>query len=130
MNLFPRTLPLLCLSLAVLASSGCGLGETPHQADPDQARTALHAVLDAWKAGAKPESLEAQSPPIRVLDLDWKDGHTLVSYRPEGEAKLVGFDINYPVVLELKGRKGRTVKKTAVYTVTTHPEFLVLRQEG
>ena len=29
--------------------------------------------------------------------------------------------MNYPVVLELKSPKGKSVKKTAVYTVTTRP---------
>ena len=38
--------------------------------------------------------------------------------------------MNYPVVLELKSPKGDSVKKTAVYTVTTSPELLVSRQEG
>ncbi|MFO0890058.1 MAG: hypothetical protein U0790_13075 [Isosphaeraceae bacterium] len=130
MKLITRLLPQVGLCLTVVLLSGCGMGQTPHPADPEQARTTLNTVLDAWKSGATPESLEAQSPPIRVLDLDWKDGHTLVSYRPGGEARLVGFDLNYPVVLELKRRKGGTVKKTAVYTITTHPEILVLRQEG
>jgi hypothetical protein len=129
-------LPILRASLAVglstvlLFLTGCGLGQAAHQADPDQAKTTLHAVLDAWKAGASLESLEAQSTPIRVMDLDWKDGKKLISYHASAEGKLVGFDMNYPVVLELKNRKGSTVKKSAVYTVTTHPEILVMRQEG
>ena len=38
--------------------------------------------------------------------------------------------MNYPVVLELKSPKGKSVKKNAVYTVTTRPELLVSRQEG
>jgi hypothetical protein len=38
--------------------------------------------------------------------------------------------MNYPVLLELKNPKGSTVKKKAVYTITTSPEVLILRQEG
>ena len=38
--------------------------------------------------------------------------------------------MNYPVTLELKTPKGKSVKKAAVYTVTTSPQLLVLRQEG
>ena len=110
--------------------TGCGFDPSPQLADPDQARTTLHAVLDAWKAGARPESLRSQSPSIQVLDLDWNDGQQLLSYQADQEGRLVGFDMNYPVVLELKKRKGGTVKKSAVYTITTHPEILVLRQEG
>ncbi len=118
----------ICFAACLLA--GCGSGDRPQQADPSQAKTTLHAVLEAWKSGAKPESLEAQSPPIRVLDLDWKDGRTLLSYDASAEGKLTGFDLNYPVVLELKKPKGGTIKKTAVYTITTYPEILVMRQEG
>lgn len=118
------------ISALPLLFGGCGFEPPPQQADPDQAKTTLHAVLDAWKSGAQPDSLQAQSPPIRVLDLDWKEGDQLISYEASAEGRLVGYDMNYPVVLELKKRKGGVVKKTAVYTVTTHPEVLVMRQEG
>jgi len=126
----PRRLAGYGICLAILLTAGCGTGDRPHQADPTQAKTTLHAVLDAWKSGAKPESLADRTPPIRVLDLDWKGGHTLLSYEASAEGKLNGYDLNYPVILELKKPKGGTVKKTAVYTVTTHPEILVMRQEG
>jgi hypothetical protein len=38
--------------------------------------------------------------------------------------------MTYPVVLEMENPKGKSVKKNAVYTVTTRPELLVSRQEG
>jgi hypothetical protein len=121
----------LALYVAVIAaSSGCGAGGTPHTADPDLAHEALRTALDAWKSGEKPADLGKRTPPIQVLDLDWQGGLALVGYMAEPEGKLVGHDLNYPVVLELKNSKGRTIKKTAVYTVTTRPEILVLRQEG
>lgn len=117
----------VALTLAFLP--GCG-GATPHTADATQAQEALHKVLDAWKAGDTPEKLAEQTPPIRVSDVDWTQGFKLVSYQLGEEGRLVGFDMNYAVVLELKSPKGKAVKKKAVYTVTTHPELLVLRQEG
>jgi hypothetical protein len=110
--------------------SGCGIGGSAHQADPTGAQEALHAVLDAWKAGEKPEDLQKRTPPIHVKDLDWNDGFSLVGYKAHEDGKLVGYDMNYPVVLELKSPKGNSVKKNAVYTVTTRPQLLVLRQEG
>ena len=79
-------------------------------------------MLDAWKAGETPEDLAKRSPPIHVKDVDWSGGFRLVSYKAGDEGKLVGYDMNYPVVLELKSPKGKSVKKTAVYTVTTQPE--------
>jgi hypothetical protein len=38
--------------------------------------------------------------------------------------------MNYSVLLELKSAKGGSIKKNAVYTVTTRPRILVARQEG
>src|SRR3954466_4789603 len=100
----------------LLLMSGCGSSGSAFEADPAKAQETLRAVLDAWKAGEKPENLETRTPPIRVRDLDWQDGFTLVDYYAENSGRLVGYDMNYPVVLELKNPKGATVKKTAVYT--------------
>jgi hypothetical protein len=91
---------------------------------------ALQSVLDAWKAGERPEDLEKLTPPIHVKDADWKGGFFLVSYKADQEGRLVGYDMNYPVVLELKDPRGKPVKKTAVYSITTRPSLLVARQEG
>ncbi len=118
------------IAIVVLSASGCGIGSTPQAADSAQARTALHAALDAWKAGEKPEDLERRSPPLHIKDVDWNGGFQLVGYEADTDGKLVGYDMNYPVVLELKSPKGNSVKKKAVYTVTTHPELIVSRQEG
>jgi hypothetical protein len=130
MKALPARWFLMAASALLCFLAGCGLGPSPHPSDPDQAKTTLHTVLESWKAGATPESLASQSPPIRVHDLDWNEGHALVSYQTTSEPRLVGYDVNYPVILELKKRKGGTVKKTAVYTITTHPEILVMRNEG
>jgi hypothetical protein len=111
-------------------SGGCGAAQSAHTSDPAQAQQALHAVLDAWKAGEQPADLEKRTPPIHVKDLDWLDGFRLVSYKAGEEGRLVGYDMNYPVVLELKSPKGTSVKKNAVYTITTRPELLISRQEG
>jgi hypothetical protein len=110
--------------------TGCGSSGSAYQADPAQAQNTLRTVLDTWKTGEKPGSLENHAPPIRVKDLDWEGGFTLIDYKSDAEGRQVGYDMNYPVVLELKDPKGATVKKKAVYTVTTHPEILVMRQEG
>ena len=47
---------------------------------------ALHAVLDAWKAGEKPEDLEKRTPPIHVKDVDWNGGFRLVGYKADAKA--------------------------------------------
>jgi hypothetical protein len=114
----------------LLIASGCGAGNRPDNADATQARAALSAALDAWKAGQKPKVLAQRSPPIHVKDVDWDGGFRLVDYKSEAEGKLVGYDMNYPVDLELRSPTGSSVKKKAVYTVTTRPELLVSGQEG
>ncbi|QEH36894.1 hypothetical protein OJF2_54790 [Aquisphaera giovannonii] len=118
----------LCLAPILLISPGCGASASP--ADPARAQETLRIALDAWKAGSKPGDLSGHATPIRVSDQEWAGGWTLLDYRVDDDGKLVGFDMNYPVELNLKRPGGGTVKKKAVYTVTTHPESLVLRQEG
>jgi hypothetical protein len=118
------------LAGSLIILSGCGASGSAEQADPAKAQEALHAVLDAWKSGGKPEELEKRTPPIRVKDLDWVGGFRLVGYKADAPGKPAGYDMTYPVVLELESPKGKSVKKNAVYTVTTRPELLVSRQEG
>jgi hypothetical protein len=118
------------IATLLMIATGCGQGSRPETANSDRAQATLHAALDAWKAGETPDALAAQSPPIHVKDVDWKGGFRLVGYRTESDGKLVGYDMNYPVVLELRSPKGVSLRKTAVYTVTTSPGLLVSRQEG
>jgi hypothetical protein len=125
-----RALRPFWLAGSMIVLSGCGARESAHQADPTQAQETLHTVLDLWKSGGMPEELEKRTPPIHVKDLDWAGGFKLVAYQDGTEGKLVGYDMNYPVVLELESPKGKSVKKNAIYTVTTQPGLLVSRQEG
>ena len=113
----------------LILAAGCG--GTPVTADADQARQTLIAVLDAWKSGSTPDALAAQSPAIHVSDADWKAGATLTSYKADDSARAAGYDLSFPVVLELKGPKAQVPKKTnAVYIVSTHPQALVIRQDA
>jgi hypothetical protein len=127
---FKLARPSWWLAGVLLLATGCGTGQVGHTADADQAQQALRAVLDAWKAGETPENLAKRTPAIHVKDVEWLDGFRLLSYSPGGEGKLVGYDMNYTVTLELKSPKGKAVKRSAVYTITTRPELLVMRQEG
>jgi hypothetical protein len=125
-----RTAGTLWIAGVLLGASGCGSHATPQPADSAQAQAALRAALESWKAGETPENLEKQSPPIHVKDVDWVGGFRLVDFKADAEGKLVGYEMNYTVVLELKSPKGASVKKKAVYTVTTRPDVFISRQEG
>jgi len=114
----------------VLALACDGCGPSAPASDPAEGRKTLQAVLDAWKGGEKPDALAQRTPPIHVTDGDWMSGLRLQSYQADDEGKLVGTDVNYNVVLELKTAKGKTVKRNAVYAVTTRPQVLVQRQDS
>src|SRR5436305_1999971 len=99
------------LVAALMVSLFCGCGTSGIPSDATKAQEALHIVLDAWKAGEKPEGLARRTPSIHVSDVDWKGGYRLVGYKAELEGRLVGYDMNYPVVLELKDPRGKSVQK-------------------
>jgi hypothetical protein len=122
----PIARPAVALLLA-LAASGCGASGTP--ADPDDGRKALIAALDAWKGGGTPASLAQASPAIHVADGDWDSGAKLQGYQADDQGRHVGADLNYRVVLELKNAKGKVSKRNAVYSVSTQPQLMVLRQD-
>ena len=127
-----KSIKVLCLGLLLIASlvvTGCGESSaTP--SDPAKAVVALKAVLESWKAGETPKNLAGRSPAIQVVDLDWEQGYKLVGYTTADEGYLAGYDMNYKVALQLKSPKGKLIKKTAVYTVSTHPDVMIQRQEG
>ena len=125
-----RTAGAVWIAAVLLTASGCGAGATPQPSDSAKAKAALRDALESWKAGKTPEDLKTQSPPIHVKAVDWAGGFRLVNFKADAEGKVAGYDVNYPVILELESPKGVAVKKNAVYTVTTAPELLISRQEG
>ena len=116
----------LVLVLALVLAGGCGPSARP--SEQEEGRKALQATLDTWKDGGKPDALTQQNPSIHASDGDWLAGLVLKSYQAD-EGRLVGTDLNYSVVLELKNPRGKVTRKNAVYAVTTHPQLLVLRQD-
>jgi hypothetical protein len=121
----PMMVLALFLFLVIVLTSGCSQSARP--SDQEEGRKALQTTLDTWKGGGNPDSLAQRSPSIHASDGDWKSGLILQNYRADGDGKLVGSDLNYSVELKLKNPRGGVTKKTAVYAVTTHPQFLVLR---
>src|SRR5205823_646114 len=95
------TIPALALALAVLA--GCG----PTTADPAAAGTALRRALDAWKAGESPDALAKASPPLTVVDRQWKKGAKLLAYEVAGDPTPAGYDLHFAVTLTVEDEKGK-----------------------
>ncbi len=123
-----RTLTFASLAALLFGLTGCS--EAPIASDPNRAATILTEALDAWKKGEAPAALADRSNPIHIADHEWSNGYKLIGFTAPGEARVSGFDLTYPVVLELRGPRGKMIKKTAVYMVTTDPKSLVCRQEG
>jgi hypothetical protein len=116
------------LALALLATSGCGESGPPRPADPDEARTALCAALDAWKVGRPPDALAGSRPPVFVRDHDWQAGLYLHDYEvTAGEPR--GGAYRCSVRLTLRGQNGKPYSKTGFYGVGTSPARTVIRED-
>jgi hypothetical protein len=103
---------LVTSGLTLLA--GCdGTGHARYTPKGDEARTAIEAVLSAWREGRAYEKLEA-TPPIRVVDSGRKQGQELEAYEILNEAPSDGGTVKFTVRLSIKNAKSPT---EAVYLV-------------
>jgi hypothetical protein len=120
---------LFAFANAAALMSGCsGAGPMAAPVDPAMARSALATVMESWKKGDKPESLQSGSPAIVVQDLDWSRGAVLIAFEISGEGKNDDANLRVPVALTLKQPDGKTVKRQATYLVGTSPSVTVFRE--
>src|SRR4051794_5766501 len=112
-----RFLASACLAYFPLLA-GCG-SSLPAPSEPGQARQIVTTSLDAWKRGEKPEALASSTPPVRVNAREGGDVYRLKNYETRGEPQPLGLNIQQSVALQLKDLKGKTIKKTINYVVTT-----------
>lgn len=117
-------LPVL-LALAGLSTLG-GCSSSPGSGGPDEARTVLGTVLEAWKAGESPDAASERSGIVNG-DPRWLAGYKLVGYRISDQSEPAGFDVKYEVALELQDPKGQAVRESAFYTVASRPVRTVIR---
>ena len=96
----------------------------------DKAHAAVKQTLEAWKSGKPFDNSLENSPEIVFQDEDRQLGYRLINYKPGGDVRQAGHSVYYPVVLEMKSPRGRIVKKQVIYSVSTSPILLVLRQDG
>jgi hypothetical protein len=122
-------LPKLFLAaLVLLVVAGCGRGnvEPPGASDPAKAKAALTQALDAWRSGAKPDSVSG----VIVSDEEWAGGAQLMSYELQGEGKTHGNSIRQRATLEVRGADGKALRKTALYQVATNPTTTITRSDA
>jgi hypothetical protein len=116
------------LTLLTVLAPGCGKAPS-EPADPDQARQALRAALDAWQNGEAPEALKDRDPPVFVNDRDWQAGHRLTGYRLKGDGTYYGAQFRCSVVLSFGAGRGKPSEKTVKYLIDTHPRVVIVRDD-
>lgn len=119
------------LLVALFVTAGCsGRGEPPAEPryDPEQARTALIAALDAWKKG-EAKSLSKRNPPIRFVDDDLLAGLRLSDYEIEEPDLPLKPHQDVSVILSLRDARGQSVRREARYQVGIEPTLSVLRSD-
>lgn len=72
---------------ALTVAFGCSSGGKVEDFTPKEgnARKALEAALDYWKAGGQSGAVPNTTPPVEVTDSKWKSGQALKSYEILGE---------------------------------------------
>jgi hypothetical protein len=115
-------LTVFCLCLV----SGCGGGLAP-DSNPEDARTALEAALQAWKNGESPKDLESHNPALVMNDPDWRAGKTLLQYRMQSTGTMFGRQVRWEVQIKVKDRSGKTTERKANYIIDTIPRLVIVR---
>ena len=118
------------LALLVIAAGCRGSGESAAETryNPEQARSALIAALDAWKKG-EARALPKRNPPIRFVDDDFVEGLRLADYEIEEPDGPTGPHTDVNVILSLRDAGGKVVRREARYQVATEPALAVLRND-
>ena len=116
-------------ALAAAADAGCS-SRPPQNApvDADRARATLRTALDSWKQGDKADGLQSASPPIYVIDMDWKAGTRLKDYQVMGDGEEKDAHLFSRVKLTLVGPGGRETSRDVTYIISTAPNLTVARK--
>jgi hypothetical protein len=111
--------------LGVALVAGCGKSHSP-AADPERARKALTAALDAWKGGERLETLQARTPAIYFND-ELSAEKRLVKYDIEAEAAN-GLGWRCDVLLTIDGGNGKENQRRVGYQIDTDPAIVIVQQ--
>jgi hypothetical protein len=95
----------LTLSVGLLLLAGCSPGGKVEDFTPpaDNARQALEAALNHWKAGNKPGTVPGTTPAVEVLDSKWKAGQKITDFEVLGEDQAGPGPRTFKVRLTLAG---------------------------
>jgi len=96
--------------------------------DPPKARQTLVTALDNWKSGAQVDALQRSSPPIYVVDSEWKSGAKLKDYRLINEGQKMDANLFCPVELTVVLPDGKEMVREVTYMISTAPNLTVSRK--
>ena len=117
----------LFVALVATVQVGCQAAAQP--AAPDQARATLQQALTAWKEGESPEAFRQRSS-ITAVDRRWQEGYHLLSYDIVGDGQRSGLDWQCRVRLSLRTASGKKLDERGVYTISTSPALVIVRNES
>jgi hypothetical protein len=111
-----------------LLGLGCSAGPNNAPVVGSEARDALRTALESWKKGDKVDDLQDASPPIYVIDQEWKGGAKLKDYQVTGDGEEKDAHLFAPVKLTVRLSSGREVRKNVIYIISTAPNITVSRK--
>jgi hypothetical protein len=115
----------LLLAIAVTWIVGCD-NAMPPAADPQRARSALQAALDAWKNGESLEALQTRSPAVYFND-ELSSDKRLVKYDIQSEAAN-GRGWRCDVLLTLDSGGSKETQRRIGYQIDTDPAIVIIQQ--
>jgi hypothetical protein len=118
----------LLLAGTLAGTLGCA-ASAPAPPDTEIAHETLRTALDAWKSGETPEALRDRKPTIFVADHEWTGGVRLLDYQVDAKDVTFGPSLRCQVQLSIQDKRGKTRRKKAVYSVSTHQILSVVRED-
>jgi hypothetical protein len=109
-------------------ATGCTAGYHNEPVDASKARETLETALESWKNGNPSDALQSLSPPIYVIDIEWKGGAKLKDYKIGDDDDEKDAHLFCPVTLTLESEGKKEVKKQVIYIISTAPNLTVARK--
>ena len=114
------------LVVGLCALVGCQ-PSPPAAVNASKARDVLKTALESWKKGETDTALQSASPPIYVIDPEWKGGAKLIDFQllsdEEKDAHLFA-----QVKLTVRGPNGKDTTQAVTFIISTAPNLTVSRK--
>jgi hypothetical protein len=119
----------MCGLAGAILIVGCSSSPVELVGDEEEANTLVAEALDAWKAGQKPDALQASQPALHIADEDWRAGNVLKAYEVAKNPQAAGSHWRVSAVLTLSADGQPETTKNVAYAVTMEPAITILRAD-